>query len=109
MVGEEVGHVPFLSVSLFVSLSSALPLHQYCKYIYIYTVIYKLGCVTGGSTPLKVQKDGCSVPATGLYICVESISPRGWTLYVESRFHGPMGIRAIQVTNQRTSLLTTRF
>ena len=36
MVGEEVGHVPFLSVSLFVSLSSALPLHQYCKYVYMY-------------------------------------------------------------------------
>ena len=26
---------------------------------------------------------------------VESISPRGWTLHVESCFHGPMGIRAM--------------
>ena len=59
-------YLSFLLVCL-----SVCPVHYHyisTVSIYIYS-IYKLGCVTGGSTPLKVQKDGCSVPATGLYIC----------------------------------------
>ena len=75
---------------------------------------YKLGYVKSGSTTFKVQKDGCDLPSAARALLVprvhslsklessngtlyvESISPRGgWTLYVQSHFHGPMGIRAI--------------
>ena len=38
-----------------------------------------------------------------------TLAPEDGTLYVESRFHGPVGIRAVQVTNQITALPTTRF
>ena len=68
---------------------------------------------------LKFRRTGCGIPSaartllgpeglsttrniltklelhSNVTLYVECISPRGWTLYVESHCHGPMGLRAI--------------
>ena len=41
-----------------------------------------------------------NLESSNVTLYVVSFSPRGWTLYVESRSQGPMGIRATRVANQ---------